>query len=271
MSLQSDLLDKRSKQLDTREQWIAEKEKLLDDASLSKHLEVLDKQIEIKESQLATLETRFTQQEDDYNKRKSDMAEELENLNARKLKKEHELKDSDTKLGILNTGLIEARRTLDTLGNEKKLSIKYLKEQEKAVDETIAEWNAQLSEFASEGRRLEEQKTDLLTDLIELEKSRQPVEEQRKEAEDKLESIEAVYQERMACCKKELDKVNAQIQSAKDTLKETELRNTAASKVLASRERSLNTRETALQTQELQLMTREKALNVKLGLSGIQI
>lgn len=269
--LQSVADDQRSKQSKLKQEAKAQREAILDDSDRIARLEILDKQIIQKEgakkvldSQIAKLEIDKEIAQDAFGAIviKSALLQRVEDDKIAELYK---------KESVLSNSIAAGKKLLADTKTDIKVQADYFTEQQLKTDETINEWNAQLKDFQDAGATVVKEKDQINKDIIRLGQDKITVETSLKLIADKSTELNELYNKRASDYRDELKRLKADIQAGEQALLELELKNKARFEVADTREKSLIIRERAVQEQEFNLSSREKVLNMKLGLSQLNI
>lgn len=273
MSLQRQLDEaaqqKRSDDLDVREKWISEKEKLLDDSERVAKLEVLDKQIEAKQKVLYLKNQAILDIDDQLKTKEADYKElwaDIESLKNTKITHNDAVNAQAIKLKTLNSNLSKQNNTLKSDIQANKT---YLRDQEEVVNNTIAEWNVRLNELQQEADDIETQKTQQLVILTRFDQDKTDVENVIEKLADKLDYLQVMYDEKAAILRDQLKtlelEIAAQIKDRDESVILAEIRE----KNLVAREKSVKIKEVVLKKTEYNLGQKEKKLKSDYGLAGL--
>lgn len=257
----------KSKSLDQREALIIEREKLLDNSDRLAHLELLDKQIAIKEkrnteldSVTALLEKSF----DDAQKHNDESMTSFVEIETRCQSKLDGLaKDEET----LREIIISQSKEKNNIEADILTRKQYLMEQENTVNDTIASWNIQLSEFAHEAGVLEEKKNKVNVDLVRATQDLQTKESDLQALQIKIDKLQTIYDQKIDNMKNSIQELKSSLTNEENKLANIIAQQTSRIEGLNTREKSIEVQETSLNHRELDLKTRENQLNVKLRLT----
>jgi chromosome segregation ATPase len=267
--LQDQQLSQRNKQLDLREQAVAEREHLLDDATRIKQLEVLDEQIKLKEDIRDNLNAALAKSEKALLAAQKAAEAESEQYDAEGVRRQHSLSKLVSERNRVQEAVEQTNRELRHVKTEIEDSQKYLRVQEAQVNDTIAEWNAQLTELHAEAEHINEEKARLAADILRLKQQRDQDEATTAELHDKLDQLQARYQIKADAYRDELANRRAEIDSLQQVEVQLRKQRQEHDADLQTREQALEVRETALRVKEVELNQREQALRMKLNLVGM--
>jgi chromosome segregation ATPase len=265
----------QNKQLDKREAEVARREALVNNyPKLIAKAKILEEQISYKEKEKSSLEAELLDIKQDYEvqitaneeqkaeyakleRTKATLSKECDTLLSRKLGIEQEVSKAKDKLEEVNHTILDQKR--------------YFKEQEKVIDETFADWNAQLNEFHLEAEHEQDRKNVLSGDIIRLEQAKAAMVQDNENKHAIIAELDETYKLRVEQYKTDLSSKKVEVQKEEQKLLELDLRNKGYMEVLASREQALTIKETALNKQETDLNMRERNLKMKLGLLNVSL
>lgn len=258
--------DQKSKSLDLREQALEKRERLLDDTERIATLDILDKQIAIKEDIKQNLDSKIEQLQTDYRRQTEESKERNELLEQAHTKQQNVFNTLVIKSERSNTAIVVAQKDLVRIGTEIKSQQQYLKDSQQTVDDTVAEWNAQLTGFQQEADNIKLSKNSLSADLIRLEQEKQILAENITEYEQKLSQLEEIYQGKKTNLKSSLQSIKDQIVTQQNELTDLNAKLQIRSDVMDTKEKAILLKEAAIRKKELDLSFREQRINTQLDL-----
>lgn len=229
---QADLL-RRSKELDAREEYLTERERLIESGPLD--LKVLEETIRVKTAQLEKIKESFLSKQAWYTTRLDNLQTKLEEGKKEVLEAANKVQS----LTINHLRLVKDRLepTLDKLKEvESEISSRqtYLKDQERLISETIDEGNAALrgigyeiqaaqedkDEVKQEIADLEQKKTDVAFELVQLEeRHKQDVFNNQQDLDELTQEVQAA---RLALAKAQSDR-NATVVETDEKLRQLKI------------------------------------------------
>lgn len=265
--------DQRDKSLDLREAALAEREQLLDDSSRITHIEELDAQIAILNSQIDIRQNNFTKLqnripaiEETVRTAAKQASNEISKIQQAVIDKKIELDDINNDITKVEKNLVDVNNQLEIITGDIKEREEYLENQRKIVDETIADWNIQLTGFHQEGERITEEKKRLNTDLIHSKQQQQTEQDALDALLLKLERLQELYEQKLGEHKEALTNAKKTVLDKESELSQIDGTIQLRLQALATREESLKVREKAVQVANNNLRDREQALNMKLNM-----
>ena len=253
-------LEKKSRELDDREQDLNRKESLLErEKNLEKvqalyadtetKLIVLNKQIKAKQDvlqahadELDTLSVK-SQEEVDRLRLKEDSVKKSIVIQETILTK---LKVQDAQI---QTQTKRAKTELVNLQGQVKETKTYRDEQSRLAEDTIAQWNSDLVEFRKEADDIQFEKNKLSADIIRLEQDRTTLTLEVHTIEQKLESLDGVYE--------------SKVEEYKSNLRTFELQKEDKQRVFDSLFNSYDMRLKEVETREKSVRLKEGSLNTR--------
>lgn len=197
-------LEKKSRELDEREESLKRKESLLErEKSLERvqalyaeteiKVTILNKQIKAKQDilqahtdELDTLSAKY-QEESNRLRLKEDSIKKAISV------QEAILSKSKVQNAQLETQIKRSKTELTNLQDQVKETKDYRDEQSKLAEDTIAQWNSDLVAFRKEADDIQFEKNKLSADIIRLEQDRTTITLEVNALEQKLESLDETY------------------------------------------------------------------------------
>ena len=255
-------------ELDILNKKIKARNEIADDAEA--RLIVIGEQIKAKNIEL----NRANQELDDFREacKEEEKSHQLKinNLNAQFNTKEGQLKEIDTRLESRRQQSIQLNKDNDVVLTQIKDNKQYLKNQEDIVNDTVAEWNAQLVEFRQEAESLQDEKNKLLTSTVRLEEDKKILDESLVEADNKLRELEKVYKEAVDEYKKELHVLANKVTEKKNELVALDRSLESRVKAIETKESEILVKQAALDKREADLNAKEQRLRSNFALSGLE-
>jgi len=253
-------LEKKSRELDDREQDLNRKESLLErEKNLEKvqalyaetetKLIVLNKQIKAKQDVLQA----HTDELDTLSVKSQEEADRLR-LKEDSIKKsiviqETILSKSKVQDAQLQIQIKRAKTELVNLQAQVKETKDYRDEQSRLAEDTIAQWNSDLVEFRKEADDIQFEKNKLSADIIRLEQDRTMITVEVNSIEQKLESLDGVYE--------------SKVEEYKSSLRTFELQREEKQRVFDSLSNSYDMRLKEVETREKSVRLKEGSLNTR--------
>lgn len=266
--MQHSKLQQQRQSLELREKAIAEREALLDNSDAVHQLNILEKQATVKQDIVDTLTADISRLAKERDGQVTVKEHELAKLGQNIAIKQRLIEQVEQRLKGIEAVSKQVQQDLDNLRAERTNQKKYLLEQQETVDNTIADWNAQLTGFQAEADRITEAKSVFNADLVRLEQEQQSKKAELTNWQVKLDSIEMAYNEKAEGYRAQLLEAKQQLAAVEQKMQQLTLEQQAKIEVLVSRERALQIQGSALREKEADLANRERALDMKLNLYG---
>lgn len=273
MNLQSQLdeanLQSRSKQLDIREQSVAEREQLLDDTEAKIRLTVLGKQIEAKEKTLDVLADKVTKTEKHLQSKTQEVDRQVTSLYEALNSKRASLDNLEAKKQSLKAQLAACLIELESAEHDIKERNNYLVEQESTVNSAIADWNSQLVGFQHEADAIEQEKNKHLAQVTELEQDKVAMEDALTKVEAELTALEDKYEARATDYKAKLRELDTELSQRQQEVATLKIDQDMRDKNLKAREKSLTIKSIAQDAKEQELGQKERKLRGDYSRAGL--
>ena len=257
----------RSKQLDTWESSLKEREALLDDTDKIAQLEVLDKQIDVKETRVADLQQKIEALEKDLRSYTVDHNEGVKTLELYMTRRKADSQEVDDLLNDKQKALQGAIDMLEAVNKEIQAQRKYLKDGQKQVDDTIAEWNVQLKEFQAEHNTIMKEKDTINADMVRLRQEKEILENELYSVEKNLVSQDEIYEKKTDEFKTELSEGKKALDLFNQRSIELDFEIKGRLQAIESKEEGIKLKERALESREFKLEQDEKGFRSKVGLA----
>lgn len=229
---------------------------------------LLDKQLANKHDQLFRMEGEIKAQDRAMHEKAKENKEYIERLEGTVKYKQQLIDAQDKKLQADKTTLEELHKEIVTAKKDLKDSKDYLVEQEKVVNQTIAEWNDQLTGFSQAGGEMDSKKQELLAQNVRLEQDIVALETTTKELASKHQQLDAAYQEKVTEYREQLTTLDNQVANKQDEIKAADLQIANRLKALESREQAIRIAEQRNTDMEGQLADKQKKLKLDYKLAG---
>ncbi len=161
-------LERRSKELDAREAYLKERERILESGPLK--LKVLEETIRVKEAQLEAFKLSLEDAERGWNKRFNMFKEAEKEKKAEIEKLERDERDWTNKLKWTDDALVSRKGELGKLNAEIREREKYQAEQERAIDMSIDEGNAAIRGVHYEIEAAQKKRDEIKGEIARLDK-----------------------------------------------------------------------------------------------------
>ena len=269
--LQKQLDENRENLLKQREEFVEQaetalKRKIEQSEALESRIDVLGKQVDAKKSQLDKVNQ-------DIRAARVNYANDTQVITKKKTSLETEVASEQTKYNNLVVKAEKLAEGIKTLQSEKEEVSKevreansYLVEQEDVVKKAIAEWNAQLTEFASQTSDAEEEKKSILADIYRLTEEKKALAAEIVEQRNTLHKLEQTELSQRAGSVRRLNELKGQTTAAEARLSVVTSKHVAAEKGFGIREKSLDLREKALNEREAKLNQKERFIQSRLSM-----
>lgn len=206
--LQADF-DRQRKELKAREQFLDEREHIIDSGPLS--IQILDETISAKEKQLEQLAADFAKKEAGYITRLRNLEREVEDRN----KDVHALLDEAKSISDGHDQQVDAQAELQKKSRQVEHDIaerkQYLKEQEKLIAEAIDEGNAALRGIGYEVQAAQEQLANIKQEVAAVETKRTNVAFELVQLEERSAHDKFAYEEDAERIREDLDVATAEL------------------------------------------------------------
>jgi chromosome segregation ATPase len=273
-------LEKKSRELDEREESLNRKESLLErEKSLERvqalyaetetRVVVLNKQIKAKQDilqahtdELDTLSAK-SQEEADRLRLKEDSIKKSIAIQETLLSK---AKVQDAQL---ETQIKRTKTELSSLQDQVRETKTYREEQSRLAEDTIAQWNSDLVAFRKEADDIQFEKNRLSADIIRLEQDRTAITLEVHAIEQKLESLDETYAGKVEEYKSSLRTLDLQQDEKKRVFDSLSNSYDMRLKEVETREKSVRLKEVNINTREHDLDQKERRLKMNYGMAGI--
>lgn len=254
--------DQRSKSLDLREAALEKREQLLDDSARIANIELLDKQIVIKTDIKSNIEGEIVVLEKQYKIENDRVTVDLESLQSSLIKNQNAFNASVTKKEHIEELIVLARRDLQLVKSEISEQKRNVKSEEQQVQDTMADWNAQLTSLQGEADIIAESKKKLSADIVRLDQEKDDKLTEAEQLTEKIRQLDVVYRTRMDAIKEELSLANENLEAKKQEERELAIKLKTRLEVVASREKSLSVKEMAFKGKEAELNQRAQRIGM---------
>lgn len=270
----SNILDKQSKmfvELEQRQSQIEQRSKELDikiaeEPELNKRIEVLNQQIAAKQSMLDNLTKQITSQQGKLDFATHQFSKQAGDYDIQIANKRSDIAKLNDKIANLGLFMGEQQTEKDRLQAEIKELKVYLDQQENIVNDTIAEWNAQLSGFQAEADQIDTNKRKLLADNVRLEQELTQLREDRSNAEAGLSNIQDQYNESELQHQSKLTSLQIDIDNKHVELSELDTKMEATRRGIQAKLKELEVREIHLNKKDNELSQKERYIESRLQL-----
>ena len=245
---------------------MAEREALLDDTARIAALELLDKQIIVKQDIYDNLQKKINTLDKNVIKAKTIYDDRTQEYDKSITKQQNMYNGLVANQEKLTEAINSAHKKLQEVTAEIVAQKKYLKDQEQVVNDTVADWNGQLTGMQAEVDALQDAKSVILADRIQMEQSKQVKLDEITALEQKAKTLQEVFDRNMQHAKIELSEVQNMIQQENNRLGEISQTIKSRLETINSREQALQIIDRAQQAKELDLSERERRLNMQLNL-----
>lgn len=258
-------LQRQRQQLDAREEALATKEKVFNQALLDTDITALEETKRVREAQLLKIQEKINLAEKASEERKKQLQlAEKKILSAIEVAKNN-LEALNLKI---QEGTVKHAQLLKQLASVKQdisdAKTNY-RELEKTTQNAINDWNDQLRTFANELTIEHDKKTSILRENQQLEGYREDLNTSINETTQKLEVLDVRYNERAAELKEILSGLASQVQAANMEIKALHQEKKKYLESLDLRIKEVEIKERALQNREKEVNLKERQLEAQLG------
>lgn len=259
------------KQLDAREEFLDNREKILDEDTTESgnKLEVLQKQIDAKMTVIASLDDKSgaldIQLQDVIRQRDNVLAD----LEREKAALQKQLKLAETTQDSLRATASNLRKENEAIQQQIRESKQYFKVQEASVTEAIAEWNAQLTGFQQEAINIEDQKNKALEQIVRIEQDKVSMGHEIEALQSKFDDLDTAYQAKAKGYREDLKVLSTQVYDKRKEISEIEPLQQAKVKGIQAKEREMKIKEIALSDKEQSLSAKERRLRGDYNRNGL--
>lgn len=269
-------LQKRSKELDLREETILERERILDTSSklaeiktLNAQITILQSKIKVKEEQLDGLAKTLFGEIEGFEKLVTTHKYQLGVLQTAIDAKQAELAQIAARVVTSNKINDGAKGKLAEINMEIKEAKQYLREQEKLVSDTISDLQVELANQVRAAEGDQQIKRELSTDIVRLGQEKSSLVEENDLWTDKLKALEETYQIKLSERRDALDDLDQAIANKELHVAALERDMAIREQSLVTREKSLSLKEAANTRLENELGQKDRRLQQLYGTAGI--
>jgi len=257
--------------LNKQEELLKERERLLDvklgeQAELETQIEVLKKQADAKQAILNQINEGIEAQRRVLTEAERDYQSKIAELDSLIDEKMALVTSTQVKIGEKEGLLHKVIASRDEVNKDIKERKDYLSEQEKTVNETIAEWNAQLNDFKAQAKDASEEKTKILTEIVTLDQQKTTISHEIEDVEEKLASLDELYLTQLDEKKAELSRLDNQISEKNNALGSLSAQTEVLEQGLKTRESEIKLREIAYLKKDNDLRQKERFIESRLNM-----
>jgi chromosome segregation ATPase len=273
-------LEKKSRELDEREESLKRKESLLErEKSLERvqalyaetetKVTVLNKQIKAKRDilqahtdELDTLSAKYQEESDRLHLKEDSIKKSI-------AVQEAILSKAKVQGAQLETQIKRAKTELLGLQNQVRETKDYNQEQSKLAEDTIAQWNSDLVAFRKEADNIQFEKNKLSADIIRLEQDKSIMIIEASDIERKIEALDNTYASKVEEYKSNLRTFEMQKEAKQREFDSLSNSYDMRLKEVETREKSVRLKEGSINTREHELDQKERRLKMNYGMAGI--
>ena len=261
-------LQKRSKELDLREEYITRREEIFDIPGKESQIQVLDERIKYKQDEVTKLDDKIAVLQINYQKLQTDAARAKETIEEDRLGIDALKETIAAELASQQTKTQTLRSEASDLEGSIKERRVYYDNQEASIDLVAREANDRLNELRFEADNIEARKGRYLEEIVRHDQEKTFLVSEVSELEAKLSKLSETYEERAAEYCSKLQALSIEVGNKKAELDTQGELAQARVNALASREKVLGIKERAVDERSRSLDSKEKFLRSRYQTDG---
>ena len=251
----------------SRENALNKRQKVFDEAEAK--IDVLTKQIKAKEDIIASRTIDFDTFVTSANERIESLKVREETVKNAISERQKTLADIKTQETNVSLSIKQRKNELAEVKEQIKEALHYKEEQEKLVENTIAEWNSILVEFRKEADLIQDEKNKLSSDIIRLEQDKSALAIDMNKEQSRLESLYEAYELKADEYKAKLRILDTDISAKRNELGSVINATDMRVKEVETREKSVKLKEGNLTRRASELDQKERRLKMNYGIADI--